>query len=275
MVDRCTRWHAAEVIESKQDVVLMKAIDTWVRLHGPMRELIMDCESGVAKSSTTQEYLKRHGIKFVPRAPSQHARVIERRGALLRDTIHRIDEQLKAEGIDIPFDFRLSEAVFAGNALITINNTTPYNAVYGRVPRLLPNLDAMDSEMPDVKPVAGLIRESHILREISIQSTFEGTARAILGRALNARTRPAGEREGYHVGYEVDFYRPAHNKDTSGWVGPATIADVSRLKRGNITVRHLNQLIEVKLGDVRRHLHFLVLSQAVHGVFMSFDNAWA
>ena len=70
------------------------------------------------------------GIKFIQLAPQQHARIVERRGALFRDVIHRIDAQLKVEGLlDIPCGYRLAEAVFAVNALATVNNTTPYNAV--------------------------------------------------------------------------------------------------------------------------------------------------
>ena len=66
---------------------------------------------------------------------------MERRGALLRDTVHRIESQLDVEGIVIPFGQILSEAIFCGNALLTIRDSTPYNAVYGRVPRILPGID--------------------------------------------------------------------------------------------------------------------------------------
>ena len=107
-----------------------------------MRELIMDGESGIAASARAGSFLSRLGIKFIPRAPQQHARIIERHGALFRDVIHRIDAQLDIEGLlDIPFAYRMAEAVFAGNSLVTVNNTTPYNAVYGRVPSLLPNMN--------------------------------------------------------------------------------------------------------------------------------------
>ena len=53
------------------------------------------------------------------------------------------------------------------------------------------------------------------------------------------------------------------------------ITDTLRLKRGNITIRYLNQIIEAKLGYVRRHLHFIVLEHAATGVFLSFENAWS
>ena len=53
--------------------------------------------------------------------------------------------QLKEEGInDMPFEVVLAEAVFARNAVLTVNGSTPYNAVYRRVPRILPGIDQID-----------------------------------------------------------------------------------------------------------------------------------
>ena len=89
MLDRCTRWHAASVIPNKEEGTLMKAIDTiWITVHGTPRELITDGESGIVYSDRTKDFLARKGIKLHPRGKEQHARHIERRGVLLRDTIH-------------------------------------------------------------------------------------------------------------------------------------------------------------------------------------------
>ena len=144
LVCRCIRWHAGRVVPDKTMESLIQAIDEmWVSIHGPMKEFIIDGETAIAKGWETREYFKRKGIKEVIRATGMHARFIERRGALLRDTLHRIDTQLAEEGItDIPIQQVLSEAIFAGNALISVNDTTPYNALYGRVPNLLPDINA-------------------------------------------------------------------------------------------------------------------------------------
>ena len=64
-------------------------------------------------------YLKRKGIQVKPRAPGQHAQIVERRRALLRHSMHCTEDQLKLEGIDITFKQLLAESVFAGNALIS------------------------------------------------------------------------------------------------------------------------------------------------------------
>eukprot|EP00974_Lingulodinium_polyedra_P057257 5509081-Lingulodinium_polyedra.AAC.1 len=89
----------------------MKAIHTlWITTHGPPKEFITDNESGIVISDKTREYLARQGTKLWPRAKDQHAKHVERRGALLRDAIHRVEAQLQEEGIvGMPFERILVE----------------------------------------------------------------------------------------------------------------------------------------------------------------------
>jgi hypothetical protein len=122
-LDRCTRWEAGVLIPDKTAPSLMKGIDTaWISIHGPPKELIGDGESGIVGTAAgVPEYLHRKGVKLHPRAKDQHATYAERRGALLRDAIHRIEGQLKEEGITgLPFECILSEAMFCGKALLTV-----------------------------------------------------------------------------------------------------------------------------------------------------------
>ncbi len=260
LIDRCTRWHAAREILGKDEDMLLAAIDEiWISTHGAPKELIVDGETGIARSAKTYQYLARKGIKLHVRAKDQHARFIERRGALLRDTIHRIESQLKEEGLaGIPFSCTLAEAVFCGNALLSINGSTPYNAVYGRVPALLPGINQIDNPGEANAPSPGLIRHTHRLREISIQSMVEGSARARLGRAMNTRTTPSSQNLNLSVGDGVDFFRAQDSKDVSGWFGPAEVVDVSRASRGIISIKHQAHIMEVQTQQIRRHLHFLI-----------------
>ena len=129
-----------------------------------------------------------------------------------------MDSQLQSEGLTIPIQERLGECVFAGNALISVNGSTPYNAVYGRVPQLLPNLSAYP-EGPgrdNQGPLAGIIRNSHRLREVAVQAMVQGTAAARIGEALRTRTLPAGQQRDYKVGDQVEFYREGGAKDVTG-----------------------------------------------------------
>ena len=224
MVCRCTRWHAGRQVANKTMEALIPAIDEcWCCHHGSMKELILDGEGALAKDWDSRDYFSRKSIKVTIRAPGQHARFIERRGALLRESLHKIETQLQDENIhDIPFPQILAEAIFSGNALISINNATPYNAVYGRVPNILPDINAVALDGTGALP--GTIRHSHRLREISVQTIVSGTAKQRLDRALATPTLPAAQ-QSYSLGDQVDFYRPPNQKDLPGWNGPANVID--------------------------------------------------
>eukprot|EP00974_Lingulodinium_polyedra_P000292 27760-Lingulodinium_polyedra.AAC.1 len=62
------------------------------------------------------------------RAPAQRAQLVESRRTPLRDQLHRVDAQARAEELQDPFLYCLAEAVFAGNCLLTVNGSTPYMA---------------------------------------------------------------------------------------------------------------------------------------------------
>ena len=256
LIDRCTRWHQATLVENKKAETLVAALETWVSLHGPMKELIVDGERGIVIAETAKQYCQRNGIKVVVRAPMQHARMIERRGALLRDSLHRCDEQLKLEAIsDVPFSERLSNCVFAGNAMLSVNDATPYNAVYGRAPALLPSLEFINQEGELASPNLTHINRA---RQIAVTAIVEGSARNRVLRALSTKTLPAGETQNLQVDDEVEFYRPPSTKDVSGWQGPARVTDTSTISRGTIKIKFQGAEMVCRCGDIRRHLEFFV-----------------
>ena len=65
-----------------------------------MDTLYFDGESGLSTESA-KDKLKRLGTVLKIRAPGQHAQYAERHGAILRITMHLIEEQCKREGVDI------------------------------------------------------------------------------------------------------------------------------------------------------------------------------
>ena len=162
----------------------------------------MDGESGIMGSAKTNEYLHRKGIKPHRRGKDQHARYIERRGALFRDVVHRIQGQIKEEGLtgQISFSAIVAEGVFCGNALLSVNGSTPYNGLYGRVPSILPSISRITEPSGGLTSEAGTLRQVYRLREISVQAMVEGSARARLGRAMNTRTTLAAQTLGLKVG---------------------------------------------------------------------------
>ena len=94
MVDRCDRWHAAEEIQTKEFASIRRAIENcWIKIYGAPKYLVVDGEGAIAHAggeptAEAAEFLKHHGITPRIRAPDQHARMIERRGAILRHSMH-------------------------------------------------------------------------------------------------------------------------------------------------------------------------------------------
>ena len=272
VIDRATRWYAAIVVgedmQGKRPETLVDAFDKiWTSVHGPPKELICDNEGGLCKADLANDYWQRHGINFHARAVNQHARFIERRGELVKHTMRKMDAQLESEGISVPIERRLGEAVFASNALISVNGSTPYNAVYGRVPHMLPDLSCY----PDVENdgsnrdeqggLPGTVRHSHRLREIAIQQMVAGTAAQRIGRVLNTRTLVPVQHMNYKVGDQVEYYKDKDRpKDTPGWHGPATIVDTTQSTRGSLGIRHGGVVLpNVALRNIRPYESFLAL----------------
>merc|ERR1711978_608802 len=114
-----------------------------------------------------------------------------------------------------------------------MNGATPYNAVYGRAPALLP-----DTRVPIDDAEPGTARHVERMREISVAAMVEGTAKARVQRAMSTRTLPAGQLSDYKISDLVDYHRVPSSKDASGWRGPAKIIDNTNFTRGTVTVRY-------------------------------------
>ena len=250
MLDRADRWHASTVITSKTGPSLCTAIDlTWVTIFGPFQYLVVDGESGLITEDSAA-YLKSRGITYRPRAPGQHARMIERRGAILRHSMHCMEQQLARENVQVEFAQLLAEATFAGNALISHNGATPFNARFGRQPAMLPDLQVIP-EWGGTVPGRDLQR----VREVALQKIIESTAIARINRARRTVTTASGEALNYQPGELVDFHRPTMTKDAQAWHGPAEVIR-SEPHRGLVILKWRGEELLAKYGDVRRFMDF-------------------
>ena len=210
----------------------------------------MDGERGLTIAAEAQDFFRTQGIQVRPRAPGQHARYIERRGAILRHAMHCIEEQLEREGIVATFPELLAQAVFAGNALISYNGATPYNARFGTQPAVLPDIHA-----PHADSLLMNGRDPHRVRAVALQRIIESTAQARVRRALRAATSAPGEVHNYLPGDLVDFWRQPRSKDAHAWHGPARVVR-NQPERGQVIIRWQNGDLYCKYADVRRFLDF-------------------
>ena len=67
----------------------------------------------------------------------------------------------------------LAETVFCGSALLTVNGSTPYNGLYGRVPNILPGITQIEEPTGQAAVGTPTLRVAHRLREISTQHMIE------------------------------------------------------------------------------------------------------
>ena len=257
LVDRGVRWTCTAVIENKTTPCLLNALDAaWIAVFGPMSVLIWDGETGLDDDESTT-YFQLRGITKRTAAPNQHTRIADRKIAVLRDTVHKLNTQVTSDGVNVPFVRIVAEATFALNALTSVNGMSPYTAVLGRVPAMLPCDDTLlsDSTGSDAS------KHSFRLRELAVQAIAEGTARERMKRALHSQAKPSALSDlDYRVGEVVDYWREPVNKDVSGWRGPATITDLTRLEHGRIGIRtNTDQMLTCRVQDIRRSLVYLTV----------------
>ena len=254
LVDRGVRWASAWVIPDRTTESILTGIDQWISTFGPMQVLIFDGETGLSDDQATQ-YFELKGITKRTAAVGQHVRICDRRTQVLRDILHKIATQLSEEGLVVSLQRVLAEAVFALNALTSVNGCSPYTAVLGRIPPILPeSLAVPDDSVSD--PTTAHV---HRLREIAIQAIVEGTARERMKRALHTPTRVAHQELEFKVGETVEYWRQPENKEASGWRGPAVVCDLSRLEHGRIGIRtRADNVLTCRIQDVRRCLAYAV-----------------
>ena len=105
--------------------------------------------------------------------------------------------------------------------MLSVHGSTPYAALFGRVPKLIRNFEECATPALDDATGGENSRSIHRLREIAVGNMTSGTAQDRLSRAMDSHTRPSAELLELKPGDRVEFYRDPPNKDVTGWRGPA------------------------------------------------------
>ena len=183
IVDRCIRFaEGIEIPDRFMDTVIDAYCSTWMR-HGPANILYSDGE-GALNNDKAKAIMKHKGTELRIRARGQHATTIEARNGILRHLLHVMEEDLKRHDIPLVFTRLLHEAMFASNAFTFYNGVSPYNALYGRQPAMLPDLPVLDHEQET--ETSDHTREE-IIRKVSLEAITQATAVAKANRAYGPR----------------------------------------------------------------------------------------
>ena len=143
----------------------------------------MDQETAVNRGEDLQKMLQQKGVKWQLRSVRQHAVYIERRGAILRDTIHKLKTQADHNNRNYTFESIVAEAVYAGNALLQHNGYSPHTAVFGRTPPLIPGPRLMDPQTPVT------LEDTERLRFSVVEALAQASTTDRVRRSL--KTKPA------------------------------------------------------------------------------------
>ena len=159
-------------------------------------------------SEECSQWLDRWSVQLKTKEPGSHAQVVERHHELFRQIYHRTKTQLKEEKIVLDKEILVAECFLVKNLMISVAGSSPYQAVYGRVPPLMAEFEpASETQLDDTSGgVSGMSRHHHRLREVSVQSMVEMTARQRMDRALTSKTRQSHQQLTLEVNDTVDFH---------------------------------------------------------------------
>ena len=157
----------------------------------------------------------------------------------------------------MPIETVIAECFLIRNLLTSVGGTSPYQAVFGRVPPLLAEFEPVsECQLDDMSAgIPGMSRNHHRLRELTVQAMVDLTARQRMARALNSKTRVDHGQLNLQPGDQVDFYRKPATKDESGWRGPCQIVQVGP----PAVVKWQDRFVQVRTQDLRRSLVYLTM----------------
>ena len=188
-----------------------------------MTTLTLDEEGGL-RGQCAFDWANAHGINLRFKAPRQKAWIVERHNEIIRQALHRTEDQLVKEGVTVPFEQALHTVTFMKNSLTVINGSTPYQALIGRQPAMLPPMEGGHTgQVQSMARGATQVRHEARVREVAAMNIVEATARQRLARADRHNTRPAIQRMDYKPKDLVDIWFEPSNKDQKGWRGPGEV----------------------------------------------------
>ena len=220
----------------------------------------MSDQEGALYSDEGAIWASRWQIELKSKPKGSHAHIIERRNDLLRQQHNKVRTAARKDGLNVTSKQILDESLLACNCLLSVHGTSPYEALFGRVPSLLRDLHSNNAAtaLDDISGGA-TSRHIHSLRELSLKTIVQGHANERLRIAANTKTRPAVQTLNLKPGDLVEFYRDPQSKDVTGWRGPGTVVSLDRADEGVVELRWRSRLYQCRMPDVRRAIAYLVL----------------
>jgi hypothetical protein len=113
-----------------------------------MTTLMSDQEGGLV-SEQASIWAERHSIALRFKPKGSHAAIVERHHQTIRDLYHKLSTQAQHERLTVEPSDILSEAVFAKNVLTNVGGHIRFQALFGRFPAVLTDLETAGQSAVD------------------------------------------------------------------------------------------------------------------------------
>eukprot|EP00971_Amphidinium_carterae_P009692 191155-Amphidinium_carterae.3 len=251
LIDEATKYSQARFLENVSEETIMDNIsDLWVRIFGAMKVLVCDQEGGL-RGDHPGVVLNRWGTQSVLLPEGAHGAIVERHHAVIRNTYHKLRDQVRQDGLAISPQMLLNETIHSHNVLTSVSGHSPHQAVLGCPPPVL-RID----DSPEALEEGRLdIHQQQKVREHAVCAMVKTLAEDRIRRAMKSKTQRAAVEHRFKLHDLVDFYRTPVGKSNPGWRGPAHIVDLTSLESdGIIHVKWQGRVLSARAGDVRPHL---------------------
>ena len=134
LIDEAIRWKTGSEIADKTSPTLLKAIIfLWIRLFGPMRNLLTDQEGGLV-SIEADAFFERYSVTRILVGQGAYGAkgLIERHVGLTKHSMLIIKEEVKKDGLQIEDNDICQEACMAQNLSLDYGGATPQQALTGQ-----------------------------------------------------------------------------------------------------------------------------------------------
>ena len=202
-----TNYQCAKVLTDRSAEQMLKTfIEIWYRPLGlPLR---VSVDPDTAYLSVMQEWHNQHGIDYTVIPAEEHWKIgkVEKRNALLRSICEKMIDEFGV-GTKQQLDEVLVAALYALNSATYTHGRSPYQIVFGRVPRPLGDLLADPSSLIISKNLDQQLLQPELLRAHAVSNLMQLTASQGVKRAILRKTRTQQEITNILPGQPVAFWR--------------------------------------------------------------------
>lgn len=217
VLDRATMYHQVSLIrDHTPETFVDHFMIFWVKWAGKPLEVSIDLETGLGSREFALA-LGEGGINVVPSAGQahwQHGKV-ERRGAILKDMITRVINQLKVHEDD-RLGWLVDEITMAKNMLIREHGFSPSQLLFGKEPRAFGEVE--ENGEPVAYQKRAKVAQRMRMRVEARQAFIASESKQMVMQTARNRARPWTEPQ---IGDRCFFYREFRKKGVTGlaWTG--------------------------------------------------------